>query len=87
MKKIELEVSEENEATRSPWWVIIDPRQNFEVGEQGAHNVAAMITGPFFSREEGAQVLRAQRYNFSKHAVVYCLSGHNATQYGSKVQF
>lgn len=85
--KIEIEISEKNEHTRSPYWLIIDPRQNFEVGEQGLHNVASMITGPFFSREEGELWLKTRRYHFSKNARVYCHSGTDTFQYGEKVKF
>ena len=79
--KIEIEVSEECEATSYPYWLIIDPQQNFRTDIQGLHNVASMITGPFFSREEGELVLKAQRYNFGTGACVFCCSGHNSPQY------
>jgi len=79
--KIEIEVSEECEATSYPYWLIIDPRQNFKTDNDGLHNVASMITGPFFSREEGELVLKAQRYNFGTGACVFCCSGHNSPQY------
>ncbi len=79
--KIELEVSEKNEGTDSPWWMIINPRQNFRVDEEGIHHIAAMITGPFFSREEAEAHLKLRRYAFSKHAEVYCNSGYWSNQY------
>jgi hypothetical protein len=85
--KIEIEVSEECEGTRSPWWMIIDPRQSFRTDREASHWVASMITGPFFSREEAESVLKASRYNFGKGAVVYCASGANTIQYASKVKF
>lgn len=75
---ITLTVSEENEATSYPWWIIVDPRQSFRCNP---HEIASMITGPFFSRKEAQDFLDATRYNFSKRAVVYCASGHNSRQY------
>ena len=68
-------ISKKHENNRYPFWVIINPRQNFEVGVQGVHNIAGMITGIWFSREEATSFLKAKRHNFSKHAVVYCMSG------------
>lgn len=81
MKKITLMVSEKTESTSSPWWMIIDLRQNFGTGIQALHDIAGMITGPFFSREEAEDFLKATRYNFGKNAHVYCHSGHNSKQY------
>lgn len=85
--KIEIEVSEANEATRSPWWVIIDPRQNFETNGDGIYNISSMVTGPFFSREEAEAVLKRTRYNYGKNATVFCMSGCHTDQYSEKVRF
>ena len=79
--RIELEVSDENEGTESPWWSIIDPRQNMRTGQEACHNIAGMITGPFFSREAAQEHLETRRYNFGKNAVVFCHSGHWSRQY------
>lgn len=76
--KIELEVSEENESTAEPWWVILDPRQMFRLN---VHELASMITGPFFSRESAESFLKRTRYNFGKHAKVYCHSGYCSDEY------
>lgn len=73
--KITLDVSEKNEGTSYPWWLIIDPEQNLSKDERAIYNIAGMITGPFFSRDSAQNFLNATRYNFSKHAVVYCHSG------------
>ena len=62
----------DNESTRSPYWLILDPRQMFRCD---VHELASMITGPFFSREDAQAHLDGRYYNFSKHAKVYCLSG------------
>jgi hypothetical protein len=75
MIKVEVELSTENESTSYPWWIIIDPKQNFEVNENGLYSIASMITGPFFSREEAQEFLSRTHYNFSKNARVYCHSG------------
>ena len=79
--KIEIEVSEENEGTDSPWWVIVDPKQNMKLDPEWT---AEMITGPFFSRKEAEDHLRARRYAFSHRAIVYCKSGYHANQYKRK---
>ena len=79
--KIEISVSDNHEGTDSPWWMIVKPQQNFSTGEQGIYNIAGMITGPFFSREEAELELESRRYNYGKTAVVFCASGYNSGQY------
>jgi hypothetical protein len=82
MKEIKLQVDLENpEATDSPWWIIIDPRQNFKTDNQSIHYIASMLTGPFFSRQEGEDHLTARRHAFSINARVYCCSGYQSLQY------
>ena len=77
--KIEIEVSEKNESTRSPWWVIVDPKQMMK---PDCHAVMiGMITGPFFSRESAQNHLNNRRHAFSKRAVVYCASGCDSYEY------
>lgn len=71
----------DNEATRLPWWAIVDPKQNFNTDNQGLHNIASMITGPFLSRESAENFLKATRYNFGKGAHVFCFSGHASRDY------
>ena len=82
---IMIEVSEDNESTASPWWMIIDPRQQFKTNTENntdpLHSIANMITGPFFSRKEAEDFLNATRYNFTKNAMVYCHSGCYTRQY------
>lgn len=84
--KIELEISEKNEGTSAPWWAIIDPRQNFETGNHGLHNIANMITGPFFSREDAEMFLHRTRYNFGRNAAVFCFSGYYSYEYSSAIK-
>ena len=82
MKTVILEVDLDHpEATDSPWWIIIDPRQNFKVDEQAIHNIASMITGPFFSSDGAVGHLAQRRYAFSRNAKVFCCSGYHACQY------
>jgi hypothetical protein len=78
--KIELEVSDKNEATSAPWWMILDPSQNMTCDP---HWLASMITGPFFSREEADKVLKERRHHYSIRAVVYCHSGCYTKQYAN----
>ena len=85
--KIEIEVSEKNEHTAAPWWIIIDPWQNFRKDEHGISTIASMITGPFFSREEAEYILDIKAHHYSKHARVYCHSGYATIQYSEKVRF
>lgn len=90
--KLTLEVSEDNECTSFPWWVIVDPQPDYGrrilMGrdEERIHTAAAMVTGPFFSREEAEDELKATRYNYSKRAVVYCKSGCYSRQYQWKMR-
>lgn len=79
--KIEIEVSEENEETSSPWWMILDPKQNMRCN---IHYLASMITGPFFSREEAEKVMKNRSHHYSERARVYCHSGCYTHQYDDK---
>jgi hypothetical protein len=81
--RITLEVSEDNEATSFPWWVILDPDQNMSCD---IHILASQFAGPFFSREEAEAELKATRYNYGPRAVVYCKSGCYSRQYQQKMR-
>ena len=81
--KVELDISDKTEGTDSPYWLIIEPRQMMRLD---VHAVSAMITGPFFSREEAQQHLEARHYNFSSHAKVYCHSGYHSFQYKNAIR-
>ena len=70
-----MEISKNNEGTSSPFWIIIDPSQNFKVNSDGIYNIANMITGVWFSREKAEEFLKRTRYNFGEHAKVFCASG------------
>lgn len=67
----------DNEATRAPWWVIIDPRGR----PSTAGEIMSTIEGPFFSREDAEGYLTAARYNFGNRPEVWCLSGHAEGKY------
>lgn len=68
----------DNESTRSPYWLILDPQQNMGCD---IHYLAGQISGLFFSREDAQKYLDMRRYNFSKRAKVYCLSGYHSRKY------
>ena len=87
MAKITLSVDlENNEGTESPWWAIIDPRQNFLTDSDGIYNIANMITGPFFSRESAEKHIEARHYAFSCHARVFCFSGYWSDEYKKAIR-
>ena len=67
-----------NEGTSAPYWLIIDPRQSFSCD---VHEIASMISGPFFSRKDAELYLKGRRYRFGKYAKVYCHSGHYSKKY------
>lgn len=77
--KIEIEVSDENEGTAEPWWVIVDPKQMMKPDPYAV--MIGMVTGPYFSRKEATEYLSNHRYNFSSRAVVYCASGCYTQEY------
>jgi len=80
--KVEIEVSDENEGTSEPWWVIVDPKQMMSPDPYAV--MMGMVTGPFFSREEADTVLKNRRHHFTSRAVVYCSSGCDTIQYRNK---
>jgi len=67
-----------NESTDSPYWLILDPKQNMRCD---IHELAGQITGPFFCRKDAELHLKIRRYAFSKMAKVYCLSGYWSEKY------
>lgn len=78
MPEITLHVSDANEGTDSPWWVIITPRQMMK---PDIESVADMITGPFFSRENAENHLEARRYAYGPRSAVYCMTGYYSNEY------
>lgn len=78
--KIQLEISEENESTSYPWWVIIVPTWTTK-GIISDVDICHHIEGPFFSRQEAQTELGSRRHFYGKRAAVYCLSGYCSGQY------
>ena len=68
----------DNEATRAPYWLILDPKQNMGCS---LHMLAAQISGPFFNREDAESYLKSRHYHYSTRAKVYCHSGHYSKKY------
>ena len=81
--KIEINVSDEVESTASPYWLILDPKQNMS-GD--LYVLASMITGPFFSRSEAELVLKERSHHYSKRARVFCHTGCYTHQYDNQCQ-
>jgi hypothetical protein len=73
--------SGDNEATAAPWWLIIDPKQNFRTDDDGIYYIVDMITGPFFSRADAQQWLDNNPHHYSKNAKVFCHSGCYSKKY------
>lgn len=90
---VTVKVSEKNEGTDAPWWVLIDPSMLREmmvgVAEHGEipsadrilSAIAFSLEGPYFSREEAEGYLRSRPYAYSTSAKVWCHSGYRAEQY------
>jgi hypothetical protein len=78
--KVEIELSDNNEGTSYPYWLIIDPRQMLQLD---VHVVASMITGPFMGRDEANdELLRGVRSNrYSGRARVFCHTGYYSGRY------
>jgi hypothetical protein len=70
----------DNMATESPYWLILDPRQNMRCS---IDNLASQITGPFFSGEDAHAHLEARKHAFSERAKAYCMSGYWSSKYNA----
>jgi len=68
----------DNEATESPYWLILDPQQNMSCD---IFMLASQITGPFFCREDAESHLQNRHYAFSSRAKVFCNSGYWSVKY------
>lgn len=78
--KIELEISDDNESTSYPWWVILRPVWSTRK-RLSSSDVSNAVDGPFFSREEAQFELDSRRHYYGKQAIVWCLSGCYTRQY------
>ncbi len=81
--QIKIELSEENEGTSEPYWLILAPLQNMRAD---IHALAGQITGPFFSRKSADDHLNSRRYAFASTAGVYCMSGYWSKEYKAAVK-
>ena len=68
----------DNEATASPYWLILDPHQNMSCD---LYSLASQISGIFFCRQDAVDYLEARRHAFSSRARVFCHSGHHSRKY------
>lgn len=95
--KVQIEVSEKNEGTSEPWWILIDPSKIKSMLELAADGdepsndriitaIAYSIEGPFFSREEGQSYLKRRAYEYSKDTIVWCSSGYWTTEYKNAIK-
>jgi len=73
---IHIEVSDNDEGTSYPWWVIVRPACTTRTDD-----VVNSIDGPFFSRKEAQVELDTRRHYYGKRAVVWCMSGCYSGQY------
>lgn len=78
MKKIVIALSEDNESTDAPYWLILDPKQNMS---KDLYVLASQITGPFFSRDSAERHLKNRSHAYSKSAAVFCMSGYFSPEY------
>lgn len=70
----------DNEACSAPYWMILDPgKPNGAMSDDGLSDadLARMVAGPFFSRDEARDFLDANRHNFTAKAVVWSLFGRS----------
>jgi len=79
--KIYIEVSDDNEGTTAPFWIILDPVRNKGYNIRG---LAHQITGLFFSRKEAEEYLKRFSYRYSERATVYCKTGCSGEQYANQ---
>jgi hypothetical protein len=78
---------ERNEATAYPVWYIVDPAKvPLSSMQERIYAIMSSIKGPFFSRAAAQEFPTATRYNFSRHAVVYCASGTWSNDWRSLVE-
>ena len=81
--KVTIELSEDDEGTLYPWWLIVNPTQM--MSPHVARVAMGMIDGPFFSRESAERYLLAHRYNYGKHAKVWCASGCHSCEWRNAI--
>ena len=82
--KVVIDLSEQNEGTEAPFWVIIDPSQMMKPDDTSV--AMRMVHGIWFSREEANEHLMLCRHRYSSRAVVWCMSGHASMQWRNAVR-
>lgn len=73
--EITLQVSEKNEGTSYPYWVLVPDKNRIST-----HDMMMSMVGPFFSREE-ANEERSIKHRYPGKWVIWCLSGCFTRQY------
>lgn len=82
--RVEFPMPENRDFCKAPYWMIIDPGhrcgcaedyEGYTIDDLTDREVAYMVTGPFFSREEADKYLAAHKKYFTPKAVVWSLFG------------
>ena len=68
----------DNESTRSPYWLILDPARNMNYD---INVLASQISGPFFCREDAQKYLDSKKNYYGKRARVWCHAGYCSEKY------
>ena len=68
---------DDEDETKGKMYAELDDYNVESIGERIPH----CITGPFFSRADANEHLKARRYAFSDKVYVYCHSGHASWKY------
>lgn len=71
-------LSGDNEGSRAPYWLILDPSQNMR---RDIFDLASQISGPFFSRKSAQKYMDLCKHHYSDRARVFCHSGHYSRLY------
>ena len=79
--KVTIELSEKNEGTQAPFWLIIDPKQMMK--PEPYELAMGMVHGLFFDREEAEHELRLNKHRYSSRAVVWCCAAKRGSQWFS----
>lgn len=80
--KIEIEVSEENEGNRAPYWMVFDRSEKVDV-----NNFYSKINGPFFSYEDAENHIKNRELNDENTdtIVIVCPCAPLGCQYSNKL--
>ncbi len=67
----------DNEITSHPWWAVM---------RNSGRGSAAVIAGPFFSRERAEQYRQARLHEHGKATHVFCFAGHYSRHYRDLIE-